>query len=251
MSTLFLLPCQNQPAEGHLSFLKTVKPSLRCASRVEHPKWGTWHVARTHRVDLDFLFERLRGDFGIYIKYVGTKEQIADIFTKGSFTAEAWMKLCKLAQIGKSSTLLESSALHCSALLTFSKCPFELIPEHKRTLGQKLFMSWILRHIMCARTLRGSSFKLSYQELSKHSRKRTLLPVKSISSTTINHLRSKCIWQFAYNSRAPMVKSIVFLRSTLEASMSIIRVILIKQVSSLMQSEVPLKILEATKHKKA
>jgi hypothetical protein len=65
------------------------------------------HVARTHRVDLDFLFERLREDPGIYIKYVGTKEQIADIFTKGSFTAEAWMKLCKLAQIGNSSALLK------------------------------------------------------------------------------------------------------------------------------------------------
>ena len=63
------------------------------------------HVARTHRVDLDWLWERIREDPGVYIKYVGTKEQIADMFTKGSFTADQWGKLCRLAQIGDVSTL--------------------------------------------------------------------------------------------------------------------------------------------------
>ena len=58
------------------------------------------HVARTHRIDLDWLWERMRTDPGVYIKYVGTKEQIADMFTKGAFTAEAWKNLCRLAQIG-------------------------------------------------------------------------------------------------------------------------------------------------------
>jgi len=59
------------------------------------------HVSRTHRVDLDWLFERMREDPGLSIKYVGTKEQIADIFTKASFTAMQWNNLCELAQIGK------------------------------------------------------------------------------------------------------------------------------------------------------
>ena len=63
------------------------------------------HVARTHRVDLDWLWERIREDPGVFIKYVGTKEQIADMFTKGSFTAEQWGKLCRLAQIGDVSSL--------------------------------------------------------------------------------------------------------------------------------------------------
>ena len=58
------------------------------------------HVARTHRIDLDWLWERMRTDPGVYIKYVGTKEQIADMFTKGAFTNDAWQKLCRLAQIG-------------------------------------------------------------------------------------------------------------------------------------------------------
>ena len=58
------------------------------------------HVARTHRIDLDWLWERMRTDPGVFIKYVGTKEQIADMFTKGSFSADQWGTLLRLAQIG-------------------------------------------------------------------------------------------------------------------------------------------------------
>ena len=57
------------------------------------------HVGRTHRVDLDWLFERIRKDPGIFVKYVGTKEQLADILTKGSFTADAWNTLLNLCLI--------------------------------------------------------------------------------------------------------------------------------------------------------
>ena len=60
------------------------------------------HVSRTHRVDLDWLFERVRDDPGIGMKFVGTKEQIADLMTKGSFTGAQWKTLCHLANIGKS-----------------------------------------------------------------------------------------------------------------------------------------------------
>ena len=41
------------------------------------------HVARTHRVDLDWIFERINRDPNVYIKFVGTKEQLADVLTKG------------------------------------------------------------------------------------------------------------------------------------------------------------------------
>ena len=57
------------------------------------------HVARTHRVDLDWLFERIMKDPGMFVKYVGTKEQLADILTKGSFTADAWNALLHLCHI--------------------------------------------------------------------------------------------------------------------------------------------------------
>ena len=42
------------------------------------------HVARTHRVNLDWLFERLNRDPAVFIKSLGTKEQSPDILTKGS-----------------------------------------------------------------------------------------------------------------------------------------------------------------------
>jgi len=57
------------------------------------------HVVRTHRVDLDWLFERVRTDPNIDLKYISTKQQLADIFTKGSFTAQTWGILCQLLQI--------------------------------------------------------------------------------------------------------------------------------------------------------
>ena len=58
------------------------------------------HVARVHRVDLDWLFERIITDPAIKMKYVGTKDQLADIFTKGSFTEAVWKTLCQLIQVG-------------------------------------------------------------------------------------------------------------------------------------------------------
>ena len=40
------------------------------------------HTSRTQRVCLDWLLERLREDGGICLRYVKTKDQTADIFTK-------------------------------------------------------------------------------------------------------------------------------------------------------------------------
>ena len=43
------------------------------------------HVSRTHRVALDWLFDRINLDSKIQIKYIYTKNQLADILTKGNF----------------------------------------------------------------------------------------------------------------------------------------------------------------------
>ena len=43
------------------------------------------HVSRTHRVALDWLFDRVNLDPKIQIKYIDTKNQLADILTKGNF----------------------------------------------------------------------------------------------------------------------------------------------------------------------
>ena len=57
------------------------------------------HVARTHRVNLDWPFKRINRDPGVFLKFVGTKEQMGDILTKGSFTSEAWKALITLCAI--------------------------------------------------------------------------------------------------------------------------------------------------------
>ena len=52
------------------------------------------HVSRTHRVALDWLFDPINLDPKIQIKYIDTKNQLADILTKGNFTRDEWNHLC-------------------------------------------------------------------------------------------------------------------------------------------------------------
>ena len=56
------------------------------------------HVSRTHRVALDWLFDRINLDPKIQIKYIDTKNQLADILTKGNFTRDEWNHLLCLFQ---------------------------------------------------------------------------------------------------------------------------------------------------------
>ena len=65
--------------------------------------WSRWslkewsptmrHVSSTHRVALDWLFDRINLDPKIQIKYIDTKIQLADILTKGNFTRDEWNHL--------------------------------------------------------------------------------------------------------------------------------------------------------------
>ena len=51
------------------------------------------HVSRTHRVALDWLCDRINLDPKIQIKYIDTKNQLADILTNGNFTRDEWNHL--------------------------------------------------------------------------------------------------------------------------------------------------------------
>ena len=51
------------------------------------------HVPRTHRVALDWLFDRIKLDPKIQIKYIDTSNQLADILTKGNLTRDEWNHL--------------------------------------------------------------------------------------------------------------------------------------------------------------
>ena len=57
------------------------------------------HVPHTHRVDLDWLCDRINLHPMIQIKYVNTTEQLTDILTKGSFTGDRWTHLTLLVNI--------------------------------------------------------------------------------------------------------------------------------------------------------
>ena len=58
------------------------------------------HVARPHRVNLDWLLERSFVDPCVHGRYIDTASQLADILTKPHFTAAAWCNLCQLFRLG-------------------------------------------------------------------------------------------------------------------------------------------------------
>ena len=72
------------------------------------------HVSRTHRVALDWLFDRVSLVTKIQIKHVGTKNQLANILTKGSFTREEWNHLLRLFNI------MNFSMFSCSHVLSIN-----------------------------------------------------------------------------------------------------------------------------------
>ena len=72
--------------EDNEQFVKGRSPTMR-------------HVSRTHRVALDWLFDRIDLDSKIQIKYMDTKNQLADILTKGNFPRDEWIHLLCLFNI--------------------------------------------------------------------------------------------------------------------------------------------------------
>ena len=64
------------------------------------------HVSSTHRVSLDWLFDRINLDPKIQVKYIDTKHQIANILTKRHFTRDEWNNLLLFVQHQLISALL-------------------------------------------------------------------------------------------------------------------------------------------------
>ena len=69
------------------------------------------HVSRTHRVALDWLFDRINLDSKIQIKYIDTKNQLADILTKGNFSRDEWNHLLCLFNISHFSSTVCSETM--------------------------------------------------------------------------------------------------------------------------------------------
>ena len=68
------------------------------------------HVSRTYSVALDWVFGRINLDSKIQIKYIDTKNQPADILTKGNFTRDEWNHLLSLFNISHFSSTVCSAA---------------------------------------------------------------------------------------------------------------------------------------------
>ena len=83
------------------------------------------HVSRTHRVALDWLLDRINLDPKIQIKYIDTKNQLADMLTKGNFTRDEWNHLLCLFNIS------HFSSAECSEVM--SKRTQKKIPVKKES----------------------------------------------------------------------------------------------------------------------
>ena len=69
------------------------------------------HVSRNHGVALDWLFDRINLDPKIQIKYIDTKNPLADILAKGNFTRDEWNHLLCLFNIGHFSSTVCSEVM--------------------------------------------------------------------------------------------------------------------------------------------
>ena len=70
------------------------------------------HVSRTHRVALDWLFDRINLDPKIQIKKIDTKNQLADMLTDGNFKRDEWNQLLCLFNIS------HFSSAECSEVMS-------------------------------------------------------------------------------------------------------------------------------------
>ena len=106
------------------------------------------HVSRTHRVALDWLFDRINLDPKIQIKYIDTKNQLADILTKGNFIRDEWNHLLNLFNIShfsstcfaKNSSLAakrvqeqkDEERIVAKSRLTAMNLPFRQVPRQRK-----------------------------------------------------------------------------------------------------------------------
>ena len=96
------------------------------------------HVSRTHRVALVWLLDRINLDPKIQIKYSDTKNQLADILTKGNFTRDESNHLLCLFNISHFSSINNLEAI--------SKRTQEDAGEERVTAKSKPMMNLVSRY---------------------------------------------------------------------------------------------------------
>ena len=89
------------------------------------------HVSRrTHRVALNWLFDRINLDPKIQIKYIDTKNQLAHMLTKGNFTRDEWNHLLCLFDMGENTSSLVVHEMQITFLFNCNHTPFERFITH-------------------------------------------------------------------------------------------------------------------------
>ena len=97
------------------------------------------HVSRTHWVALDWLLDRINLDPKIQIKYIDTKNQLADMLTKGNFTRDEWNHLLYLFNIS------HFSSTDYSEVMSKKKKTQKDSGEERVTAKSKSIMNFIAR----------------------------------------------------------------------------------------------------------
>ena len=87
--------CLNEPRK--LIFMEANDAVIKMCIKGSSPNMR--HVTRTHMIHLHWLYAHLFTDVHIPLQYANTKQQIADIFTKGAFSVPTWNTLCNLLQL--------------------------------------------------------------------------------------------------------------------------------------------------------
>ena len=93
------------------------------------------HVARTHRVALDWLFDRINLDPKIQIRCVDSKHQLADMLTKGNITRDEWSHLFRLFNI------MNFSMFSCSLFLSIENPNTMSERTQERRKGEELVVA--------------------------------------------------------------------------------------------------------------
>ena len=104
-------------------FLKIMKPWLKLIIKSWSPTMR--QESRTHRVALDWLFDRIDLDPNIRIGYIDTKHQVADMLTKGNFSRDEWNNLPHLFNIS------HFSSTCCATNSSLISCPNTMAEKEK------------------------------------------------------------------------------------------------------------------------
>ena len=107
------------------------------------------HVSRTHRVALDWLFDRIILGTKIQIKNVDSKTQLAAMLTKGNFTRDEWNHLLRLFNI------MNLSMCSCSH--------FSPIKKHQN-LGEEVDAGKKTRRRTCGGEFESNEFGIKERE---------------------------------------------------------------------------------------